>query len=61
MQATTTVAHWFSSAAARPQQPLVHQLALLPEPAQPWCCWDLVCPEEAWALDGQELPLRWGV
>ena len=61
MQATTTVNNWFSSAAARPQQPLVHQLALLPEPAQPWCCWDLVCPEEAWALDGQELPLRWGV
>ena len=36
--------------------PLQQQLVLfsLPEPIA--CCWDLICPEEAW-----EQPLRWAV
>ncbi|MCS5692593.1 hypothetical protein NZK33_11425 [Cyanobium sp. FGCU-6] len=57
MAATPTTPHWCSTAAA-PRRPETHQLALLPEPAQPWCCWDLVCPDEAWAAE-EEPPLRW--
>lgn len=53
MQATSTLLR-SSSTRQRKSIPAVRQLVLfsLPEPIA--CCWDLICPEEAW-----EQPLRW--
>ena len=53
MQATSTLL-LFSSSKQRKAGPPPRQLVLftLPEPIA--CCWDLICPEEAW----QEQPLR---
>ena len=55
MQATSTLLR-SSSTRQRKSGPVVRQLVLfsLPEPIA--CCWDLICPEEAW-----EQPLRWAV
>jgi hypothetical protein len=55
MQATSTLLR-SSSTRQRKSIPAVRQLMLfsLPEPIA--CCWDLICPEEAW-----EQPLRWAV
>ena len=55
MQATSTLLR-SSSTRKRKAGQSVWQLVLfsLPEPSA--CCWDLICPEEAW-----EQPLRWAV
>ena len=55
MQATSTLLR-SSSTRQRKAGQSVKQLVLfsLPEPIA--CCWDLICPEEAW-----EQPLRWAV
>jgi hypothetical protein len=55
MQATSTLLRYSSTRQHKPA-PAFQQLVLfsLPEPIA--CCWDLICPEEAW-----EQPLRWAV
>ena len=55
MQATSTLLRSSSTRQSKSGQS-VRQLMLfsLPEPIP--CCWDLICPEEAW-----EQPLRWAV
>ena len=58
MQATSTLIRSSSTRQrkAGPATTAARQLVLfsLPEPIA--CCWDLICPEEAW-----EQPLRWAV
>ena len=58
MQATSTLLRSSSTKQrkAGPATTAARQLLLfsLPEPSA--CCWDLICPEEAW-----EQPLRWAV
>jgi len=55
MQGTSTLLRSSSIRQLKPA-PAVQQLVLfsLPEPIA--CCWDLICPEEAW-----EQPLGWAV
>ena len=58
MQATSTLLRSSSTRQrkAGPATTAARQLVIfsLPEPIA--CCWDLICPEEAW-----EQPLRWAV
>ena len=58
MQATSTLLRSSSTRQRKvgPATTAARQLVLfsLPEPIA--CCWDLICPEEAW-----EQPLRWAV
>ena len=58
MQATSTLLRSSSTKQPKavPATTAARQLVLfsLPEPSA--CCWDLICPEEAW-----EQPLRWAV
>jgi hypothetical protein len=56
MQATSTLLPSSSTRQRKPATTAARQLVLfsLPEPLA--CCWDLICPEEAW-----EQPLRWAV
>jgi len=59
MEATTTPCRFRQRKPQRrhPAQ-VTRQLVLfsLPVPQPIGCCWDLICPEEAW-----EQPLRWSV
>jgi hypothetical protein len=55
MQATSTLLR-SSSTRQRKPAPAARQLVLFSLPEQIGCCWDLICPEEAW-----EQPLRWAV
>jgi hypothetical protein len=56
MQATATLLRSRSTLQRKPA-PAAHQLSLFSLPQPIACCWDLICPEEAW----QEQPLRWAV
>jgi hypothetical protein len=55
MQATATLLGSSSTKQCKPNQ-AVRQLSLFSLPQPLACCWDLICPKEAW-----EQPLRWAV
>ena len=56
MQATSTLLR-SSSTRQRKADQVARQLSLFSLPQPIACCWDLICPEEAW----QEQPLRWAI
>ena len=65
MQATATLSRSSSTRQGKPAPAVqrcqahltVRQLSLFPLQQSIACCWDLICPEEAW----EDQPLRWAV
>jgi hypothetical protein len=56
MQATSTLSRSSSTKQGKLAQ-APQQLSLFPLQQSIACCWDLICPGEAW----EDQPLRWAV